>query len=104
ITDPARNSLSPLSLHDALPISPLTTGEGPQTQIPGRGAQGLVGRGVSGSDWATRMKIIHSFRMSESNSAGLPVPRGQPRLFWLRSEEHTSELQSLRHLVCRLLL
>src|SRR5258705_4361034 len=23
---------------------------------------------------------------------------------WLRSEEHTSELQSLRHLVCRLLL
>src|SRR5262245_21534388 len=25
-------------------------------------------------------------------------------LFWTRSEEHTSELQSLRHLVCRLLL
>src|SRR5437899_8848356 len=24
--------------------------------------------------------------------------------FWVRSEEHTSELQSLRHLVCRLLL
>src|SRR5258705_6762018 len=23
---------------------------------------------------------------------------------WVRSEEHTSELQSLRHLVCRLLL
>src|SRR5262245_62421920 len=23
---------------------------------------------------------------------------------WIRSEEHTSELQSLRHLVCRLLL
>src|SRR5438045_6143107 len=29
---------------------------------------------------------------------GLPRPRGP------RSEEHTSELQSLRHLVCRLLL
>src|ERR1035441_6474131 len=26
------------------------------------------------------------------------------RTFLLRSEEHTSELQSLRHLVCRLLL
>src|ERR1035438_9443770 len=26
------------------------------------------------------------------------------RRFWPRSEEHTSELQSLRHLVCRLLL
>src|ERR1035438_10772913 len=25
-------------------------------------------------------------------------------LAWLRSKEHTSELQSLRHLVCRLLL
>src|SRR5437899_3431259 len=27
-----------------------------------------------------------------------------PPLFMVRSEEHTSELQSLRHLVCRLLL
>src|SRR5258705_10848171 len=26
------------------------------------------------------------------------------RKWWARSEEHTSELQSLRHLVCRLLL
>src|SRR5437899_6497973 len=31
--------------------------------------------------------------------ACLPAPRSS-----LRSEEHTSELQSLRHLVCRLLL
>src|SRR5437899_7122077 len=29
---------------------------------------------------------------------------GQAGAFDLRSEEHTSELQSLRHLVCRLLL
>src|SRR5205814_3737891 len=27
-----------------------------------------------------------------------------PKPAWRRSEEHTSELQSLRHLVCRLLL
>src|SRR5262245_64346331 len=35
------------------------------------------------------------------------VPSNQPhgpRLHSARSEEHTSELQSLRHLVCRLLL
>src|SRR5262245_65075284 len=32
-----------------------------------------------------------------------PLARGGP-LHQLRSEEHTSELQSLRHLVCRLLL
>src|ERR1035438_8559431 len=29
---------------------------------------------------------------------------GPPSMFRTRSEEHTSELQSLRHLVCRLLL
>src|SRR5262245_63460875 len=32
------------------------------------------------------------------------VTRAQDRLTLSRSEEHTSELQSLRHLVCRLLL
>src|SRR5258705_7287761 len=35
--------------------------------------------------------------LREGRSAGTPRPRQ-------RSEEHTSELQSLRHLVCRLLL
>src|SRR5258708_9754939 len=30
--------------------------------------------------------------------------RAPSRIFWLRSEEHTSELQSPDHLVCRLLL
>src|ERR1035438_2884416 len=34
---------------------------------------------------------------------GCRAPPGG-RFFRLRSEEHTSELQSLRHLVCRLLL
>src|ERR1035438_2242856 len=36
-----------------------------------------------------------------------PRDRGKAMAFWglgIRSEEHTSELQSLRHLVCRLLL
>src|SRR5205814_4211296 len=35
-------------------------------------------------------------------AGGVPPRRPPPRL--PRSEEHTSELQSLRHLVCRLLL
>src|SRR5262245_64284696 len=43
---------------------------------------------------------------------GRPGPRGLVFVhggaahahWWTRSEEHTSELQSLRHLVCRLLL
>src|SRR5258705_9391090 len=40
-------------------------------------------------DPGARMKALRSFQAPESK--------------W-RSEEHTSELQSLRHLVCRLLL
>src|SRR5947208_7464360 len=34
----------------------------------------------------------------------IPVPGIDPRAFWGRSEEHTSELQLPDHLVCRLLL
>src|SRR5262245_63597879 len=33
-----------------------------------------------------------------------PIPNVLPPISRARSEEHTSELQSLRHLVCRLLL
>src|SRR5262245_30946548 len=35
---------------------------------------------------------------------GMPVDKIAPEMVRERSEEHTSELQSLRHLVCRLLL
>src|SRR5436853_4836664 len=75
------------------------------------------------SDSAIKFQVYHrserygAFRMPVS----VEVPRGreadaetlvnrfhQERRMeqgrWLRSEEHTSELQSLRHLVCRLLL
>src|SRR3712207_7462765 len=33
-----------------------------------------------------------------------PLPYYGPSLYWGRSEEHTSELQSRQYLVCRLLL
>src|SRR5205814_7759792 len=36
----------------------------------------------------------------DAGTAAIPRPRSHRR----RSEEHTSELQSLRHIVCRLLL
>src|SRR5258708_30774912 len=39
-----------------------------------------------------------------SGSLTLHFRRRQLRHFWARSEEHTSELQSPDHLVCRLLL
>src|SRR5262245_65378762 len=48
-----------------------------------------------------------SARRSCATSTGWhnrPPPAPVPWTFGRRSEEHTSELQSLRHLVCRLLL
>src|SRR5205814_8564996 len=44
------------------------------------------------------------FRPSETRPFPLTSLRTGRSSSWMRSEEHTSELQSLRHLVCRLLL
>src|SRR2546422_5772864 len=50
------------------------------------------------------LPISRSARSIEAFS-GCPVPRGRRRFgTCARSEEHTSELQSRLHLVCRLLL
>src|SRR5205814_9519042 len=77
-TDPATTDLCTLSLHDALPIY--------ARPGPARLRRTFRSVGHPGSPAQTTRK-----------SAG---PPGCPT----RSEEHTSELQSLRHLVCRLLL
>src|SRR5690349_24078651 len=71
---PAITDIYTLSLHDALPIL-----------LVGSAGFGLVGCGKSHSS------------ASDASSA----PRQEPAA---RSEEHTSELQSRRDLVCRLLL
>src|SRR3989449_1530062 len=52
------------------------------------------------SRWIT--EIRGCWRASRSSVA--PVPSGEPSSMKRRSEEHTSELQSRLHLVCRLLL
>src|SRR5258705_9416609 len=58
--------------------------------------------------WAARM--IAPRTESDLTSFFAPAkrillfPRRRPGKSRIRSEEHTSELQSLRHLVCRLLL
>src|SRR5690554_7260700 len=77
--DPPPTEIYTLSLHDALPI--WCQAEGPATF---RGP-GLQGEGVS----------------SGARSCPTPEASGAPGS---RSEEHTSELQSRPHLVCRLLL
>src|SRR5205814_9970850 len=86
-THPATPVIYTLSLHDALPIffearfQPAAAGSrrgGP------RGAETLAAQIRSGLDEVSSLD--------------------EDRILRARSEEHTSELQSLRHLVCRLLL
>src|SRR5262249_60308928 len=73
---PPTPATSPLSLHDALPISSVAL----------RGADGTHGHTIL-------------------RQAGRVVdPHHRQAAQWTRSEEHTSELQSLTNLVCRLLL
>src|SRR5689334_24614130 len=83
--DPATTEIYTLSLHDALPIL---------QRFRGTGASPVIflnshGRGARATEHFT-----------EHYSAAFSPPRA-PRS---RSEEHTSELQSQFHLVCRLLL
>src|SRR2546425_8845459 len=89
--DTATTEIYTLSLHDALPIScgaralpgipgELRPGAGPRPEFRGCAQQPWCGAG-----------------------AAVPAPRCTPGLR-ARSEEHTSELQSLAYLVCRLLL
>src|SRR5688500_14919177 len=73
-----------LSLHDALPI------------FAGGGAHPLAQRPVA----QQRLGAVGQVR----RVAGLRHLAGHPRLDEIRSEEHTSELQSPCNLVCRLLL
>src|SRR5437899_9144184 len=50
------------------------------------------------------MARLFCFRVQRRLHGSIRSPKQHTRLFLERSEEHTSELQSLRHLVCRLLL
>src|SRR5438045_7125650 len=74
----ATTEIYTLSLHDALPIS----GRCGVTPPPDTSTEPHCGPTCSGPH----------------------PPAGSRGTAWSRSEEHTSELQSLRHLVCRLLL
>src|SRR5687767_15778990 len=84
-----------LSLHDALPISPSSTPSAPLIGPRVRSAR-LPAR------WRRRpsssLPLLGAHRpLTRRRRRCRPHPRS-------RSEEHTSELQSLAYLVCRLLL
>src|SRR2546429_5948492 len=77
--DTATTEIYTLSLHDALPI---------------------CDRSTARSSRRTRARADRACRPAIRR----PWPRGSTGRLRARSEEHTSELQSRLHLVCRLLL
>src|SRR5207253_7550546 len=97
------SELSTLSLHDALPISPCRINLRVTTNFP------LCA--LAGSINAVPAQLLPCSSTNFQSICDLPaLPLVSaatkvtgPRLC-RRSEEHTSELQSRRHLVCRLLL
>src|SRR5205823_12564471 len=94
-TPPPR--LAPLSLHDALPIfREPRQGRRVRRRQPQPGADLCLG-GAAAAPCERR-------RRGAREPAGEPLRRNRSQLCAARSEEHTSELQSLAYLVCRLLL
>src|SRR5258706_1393330 len=95
--DTATTEIYTLSLHDALPISEYRVSRPAASPSPSTRASAIV-RNIfrSGS----------SHRLESNRPKAFPL-RSNPWIIWMklwRSEEHTSELQSLTNLVCRLLL
>src|SRR5438876_8466835 len=91
-TDTPPTEIYTLSLHDALPISARPGGPGRAARAadePESGGHGPPPRS------ATRPAGPDARRRASGRAGGQPPAR---------SEEHTSELQSPVHLVCRLLL
>src|SRR2546427_11482802 len=84
--DTATTEIYTLSLHDALPISLNGIARGPES----RRIQKFQGHDPN--------------TPGNSNHACTIVPNRANRAGHMRSEEHTSELQSQSNLVCRLLL
>src|SRR5205823_14670082 len=94
---PATPHLSTLSLHDALPISTPRTSSPRPTPKPSR-----VSRTRStSSPTAVAPATSTAIRRNQRLPRAFPDHTTGSRM---RSEEHTSELQSLAYLVCRLLL
>src|SRR5262249_60013619 len=94
---------SPLSLHDALPISALLHDP--------RNDHGVLGDRVEDAAMAAEAALVGEragdvadVELIRIGVEGVDPAAGDGLQVRARSEEHTSELQSLTNLVCRLLL
>src|SRR5690606_40531952 len=107
-THPSAPPTSTLSLHDALPISALLLDPGalpgahpvqqPRQLRPHGGHPGVrFGGGDGAGDGVPALRAV----VAEHDQV---LQAGDAREAAVRSEEHTSELQSRENLVCRLLL
>src|SRR5690606_41872720 len=86
-----------LSLHDALPICPMIMSD--------LGAEVIKVEPVTGDGMRLAGKPFFGCQRGKRDLAlNVKDPRGLEIALDLRSEEHTSELQSRENLVCRLLL
>src|SRR5690606_39868132 len=94
---PAPSEISTLSLHDALPISSFSASgilDKPIFRLTGSNLilQGFVFKDISFNKSIMELSGIQNVRITNC------------QFHDIRSEEHTSELQSRENLVCRLLL
>src|SRR5205814_9878213 len=89
LIDPATTVIYTLSLHDALPISGFLPNE----------VWRMLGLWLGGGVDEGSELLVWERAVATAILAGVIA-----QILVQRSEEHTSELQSLRHLVCRLLL
>src|SRR5207244_6255281 len=89
---PDTTDIYTLSLHDALPIS---------DAILSKNINGII------TSWNPGAERLYGYRAEEvigKHISILSPPELRDEIPSVRSEEHTSELQSSDHLVCRLLL
>src|SRR5205823_11447899 len=101
---PPPSLISTLSLHDALPISQRQHQDGRhcKSKRPAQLAEGISSVLQNLAQPLKRSLVAMQLRRLLHASVG---DSGRPScIFTGRSEEHTSELQSLAYLVCRLLL
>src|SRR5690606_41899780 len=90
LTAPATTALYTLSLHDALPILEAERGFHDRADLAQLQREGRF-----------LERLDHATAPEESE---ISAHLGGSRILRVRSEEHTSELQSRENLVCRLLL